>query len=285
MSAADRPDIYAYTAFRQYLSDWFDWKKAGGSRFSHRIFAKRLGSSDPSVLSNIIRGHRKLAETRIPLFAKAMELDEEETEYFTLLVRLGQAGPGEEHERAWGALTEFRFRQQGPSVDLDQLKFVSSVHFSAIRTLAECSGFQGDPVWIANQLRPRLDPDTVVEALDMLERLGWLHREAGSFVPATPTIQSAEQVDALGSYAYHRDALRHVGRVMDDLHQPEVAEQVGLFGFTMAVPESRIKDVRRMLWEVLSQTVHRVDRWEEERDRVVHVSMQLFPISEVISDE
>ncbi len=285
MTRPDRPDIYAYTAFRQYLADWFAWKKSGGTRFSHRIFAKRLGSSDPSVMSNIIKGHRNLAETRIPLFAKAMELDEDETTYFALLVRLGQAGPGEEHERAWAALVELRMRRQGPQVDVDQFKFVSNVYFSAIRTLAECRAFRPDPSWIADQLQPRLDVETVVEALETLERLGWLVTDGDSLVPATPTLQSAERVAQLGSYGYHRDSLRLVGRVMDDYHEPGVEDETGFFGFTMAIPESRIPDLRRALWEALSQTLHRVDGWKEPRDRVFQVSLQMFPLSSRVQRE
>jgi len=279
MSETERPDIYAYTAFRRYLEDWFDWKKAGSSHFSHRVFAKRLGSSDPSVLSNIIRGRRRLAETRIGLFAKAMELDEDETTYFELLVKLGQAGPGEEHERAWAALTEYRVTRQGGSVDPEQLKFLSNLYFSAIRTLAECDGFRSDPVWIARRIRPRLDPDTVVEALDLLERLGWLRREGDSFVPTTPTVQSADHVAHLGSYGYHRDSLRMVSHVMDDLHEPSVAHETGFLGFTLAIPQSRIPELRRALWEALAQTARRVDTWKEPRDRVLQVSLQMFPLS------
>lgn len=280
MTTPARPDIYAYTAFRQYLADWFGWKKAGKAPYSHRIFAKRLGSKDPSVLSNIINGHRKLAETRIPLFAKAMDLDEDETEYFTLLVRLGQAGPGEEHERAWAALTEHRVRREGPSIDPEQVRVLSNWYFAAIRTMAECVGFRPEPSWVAARLRHRVDAETAAEAIEILERLGWLNREGVHVTPATPSIQSAELVAQYGSYGFHRDILRLASRVMDDLHEPKVEEETAFLGMTLAVPESRIPDLRRMLWEALSQTLHRVDGWPDERDRVVQVSLQLYPLSE-----
>ncbi|MEN0061777.1 MAG: TIGR02147 family protein [Myxococcota bacterium] len=196
MNDPERPDVYAYTAFRQFLADWFAWKKSGKAPFSHRIFAKRLGSSDPSVLSNVIKGHRRLAETRISLFAKAMDLDPQEAEYFTLLVRLGQAGPGEEHERAWAALTQYRVERQGPSIDADQVKVISNLYFTAIRALAECEGFRPDPAWIGQHLRPAMAQEQVSEALTILERLGWLVRDGEKLMPATPRLQSAERVAA-----------------------------------------------------------------------------------------
>lgn len=283
MIDSERPDIYAYTAYRQYLSDWFAWKKQQGPPFSHRIFARRLGSKDPSVLSNIIKGHRGLAETRIPLFAKAMDLDNEETEFFGLLVKLGQAGPGEQHERAWAALTEYRVRRQGPSIVADQVKFLSNLYFSAIRTLAECDGFRNDASWIASQLRPRLDPEVVVEALDTLVRLGWLVRDGDDLSPATPTLTTAERVLQLGSYGYHRDSLRLASGVMDDMHEPDVTDETGFLGLTIAVSESRIGDLRRLIWEALVKAAHQAEEWTEPSTRVIQMSVQMFPLSESLA--
>lgn len=286
MPRPEPPDIYAYTAFRRYLADWFKWKKAAHPAFSHRLFAARLGSSDPSVLSNLVKGRRNLSETRIPGFARAMELSEDETSYFTLLVRLGQAGPGEGHEQAWAALMEHRVRRQGPKLDPDQIKVLSKIHFSAIRALAECRGFRADPRWIAQQLALDLDPETVSEALVVLTRLGWLGREATTLAPRTPVMSRAANVAAPAeSYGYHRDCQRLVGRVMDELHETSVARSVALFGFTMAVPANRLSDVRRLLWEALHKVLQRAERWTDERDRVVQVSLQLFPLTKPIQDE
>lgn len=278
MSQRNRPDVFTYTAYRGYLEDWFAWKKEEGP-FSHRIFARRIGSSDPSVLSNIIKGHRRLSEARIPRFATVLELDEDETEFFTLLVKLGHAGPGEAHERAWAALMACRVRHQGPSMFADQMRFLSNYYFPAIRTLAECEGFRDDPEWIADQLDPKLDPAIVKEALVMLERMGWLVREGQDLVPSLPQVRTDEQLLHLGSYGYHRDNLRLASSAMDRLHQPDVMEQTGFYGFSIAVPEVRLAEVRHALWESMSQTANRVGAWTEPRTRVFQVSVQLFPVS------
>lgn len=278
MSLSDRPDIFTYTAYRKYLGDWFAWRKRQ-SAFSHRIFARRLGSKDPSVLSNIIKGHRTLVEARVPLFAKAMELEDDEADHFALLVRLQHAEPGEQHERAWGALVEHRVRSQG--IEAHQVELLSNLYFSTITTLAECEGFQSDPAWIADHLRPKLDPAVVAKALELLVRLGWLARDGETLKPATRTLITDELVLDLASYGFHRDSARLANHALDHFHDNTVRAETGFFGTTIAIPESSFNELRRAVWKVLVDLAARVDeQWAGPRTKVIHLGIQMFPLSE-----
>src|SRR5690349_8932600 len=55
-------DVFDYGNFREYLVDWFEAAQRLDSRVSHRWFAQRLGSSNPSVLHNVISGRRSLTD-------------------------------------------------------------------------------------------------------------------------------------------------------------------------------------------------------------------------------
>lgn len=273
------PDLFAYTDFRDFLRDWFAHRKAANPRFSHRLFARRLGSSDPSVLSNLISGRRRLSEARIAPMAAALGLDAPEARYFELLVAFGQAEGREAQERAWASLVQHRLDQQGPGIDRDHLRYLSSWHFAAIRTLAECEHFQPDPTWIAQTLRPRIEPGQAAEALSLLERLGFLVREGDTLVPADPVLHTSEIVGRLGSYGYHRDSHHLAGQTLEHLLEPRVADETAFLGLTVAVPEHRLPQLRKLLWEAQLQVLHRCEAWTEPRDRVAQVNIQMFPIS------
>ena len=77
-------DILDYDDYRKFLTDWF----AAHPEVSHRGFMRRVGSRDPNVLLRIIKGERRLTEDRVPVFARALELDEVGTEALWLLVRI-----------------------------------------------------------------------------------------------------------------------------------------------------------------------------------------------------
>ncbi len=275
----DELDIFTYTDFRDYLRDWYRKRKERNPRFSHRMFARRLSSSDPSVLTNLISGRRRLTESRLGPFITALGLEGAPAEYFRLLVRLGQSEPGEDRERAWAALAQFRIHRDGPSVDRDQFCYLSSWHYAAVRTLAECEHFRPDPAWIAESLRPRIEVEQAAEALTLLERLGYLVWRGERLLPADPVLHSSEIVGRLGSYGYHRDSHRIAGDVMHRLLQRQVADETAFIGFTLAIPEHRLAELRTLLWEAQLQVLHRCEAWEGPRDRIAQVCIQMFPLS------
>lgn len=111
------PNVFDHVNFREYLDQWLRARKAASPRFGYRAFAAKVGSRDPSLLTNIIRGRRPLADDRLDAFVRVIGLEGDSAEYFRLLVRFGQAGDAAARERARAALTELRGRSTGSALD------------------------------------------------------------------------------------------------------------------------------------------------------------------------
>ena len=58
----ERPSVFASLDHRQYLADWFAWKKEANPRFSHRAFARMAGQKSPSLALSVIAGRRNLTD-------------------------------------------------------------------------------------------------------------------------------------------------------------------------------------------------------------------------------
>ncbi|MEZ4240562.1 MAG: TIGR02147 family protein [Myxococcota bacterium] len=274
-------NVFDYGDFRTYLNDWFAAKKEANPRYSHRLFARRVGSSNPSLLVNITSGRRNLTPDLVDAFVSALGLEDDAATYFRLLVRFGQATDAEDRERAWGGITELRSRLRDPEVDSSRFLYLSDRIYPAIVALAQCAGFRPDPAWVAAQLRPPIPVERAEEALGFLQRIGFLVPEGDTLVPAEPVLHTTPNVALLGSYGYHKQTHDLAGALMERLWEQGsgVAAETAFLGLTVAVPEERLGELRRLLWEAQVQVAHQARAWQDESDRVVQVTIQMYPVS------
>lgn len=191
------PDLYTYLDYRKYLRGWFDARKAGNPRFSHRAFARRAGQSSPSLLLHVIAHKRNLTPLTTESFAKAMELKGEDAEFFHGLVSFDQAETLDERNRAWERIRAARRFREARRLEGDGVEYLSRWFYAAIRELATCEAIRPDPVWIAETLRPSITAEQAQQALDLLLSLGLLRAEPdGSVVPAEASVVTPHEVAA-----------------------------------------------------------------------------------------
>jgi uncharacterized protein (TIGR02147 family) len=280
------PDLYEYADYRRYLSDWFEARKAADPDCSHRWFARRLNVTDPSVLHNILSHRRRLTNDRIDAFAKALELAGDDAAYFRALVEFGQAKNADTRNKAFGVLAELRSRHLPPEVDPARFSFLHSWVVPAIRELARLPHFREDAAWIATQLDPPVTAVEAARALALVERLGFLRREEGKLVAADPMLRTTETVATLASYPYHRDAHTLGARALQRVHDSgqRATSETGFVGCTLSVPNSRLPELRAQLYEMASKLAHLTENWADEADRVVQVSINLFPVTRAPDD-
>ena len=75
------PHLQNYLDYKDFLRDWFDWKKEVSPRFSHRAFARRMGQSSPSIGVDLVAGRRRITPALQEPLCKALKLKAEERRY------------------------------------------------------------------------------------------------------------------------------------------------------------------------------------------------------------
>ncbi len=293
------PSVFDYADFRIYLGHWFDYKKRVNPRFSHRLFARLVGTRDPSVLAHVIAGRRDLPGPRVAEFCRVMELDETEAVYFGLLVRLGQARDDDERRRAWAAMANVRAELRGPTSNAVHSR--RSWVLSAIGVLAECPGFRSDPVWIAETLDPPISAQEAAEALERMREVGLLVETPAGLRPADATRQSEPQTaipfDETVQIESHRLLVRTVDRIQNE--DPQLLWDTAFLHFSVAIPAGRVREFREVLFELQNQAMFAAEalgaritaegplappRESElpDADRVYFVNVTAFPVSRKI---
>ncbi|MEN0068138.1 MAG: TIGR02147 family protein [Myxococcota bacterium] len=269
------PSPYDFLDYRMFLSAWFKAKKESNSNFSHRLFARRCGIKNPSLLLHVIERRRNLTESTTAAFVKGMGLKPQEAAFFRRLVDLDQAKSTEGRNQAWDQISATRRFREARRIDHDAFEYLSGWTLPAIRELAHRPDFKSDPAWVADQLRPRITVAQARKALDMLVRLGLLIEQENTLAPVDASVTTAPVVSRLAVANYHRDVLARAGEAIDRFPRTERH----LIAITVGVPDSLVSVLKDEANRFLERMMHLCDDHDAPPDRVMQMNLQLFPVS------
>jgi uncharacterized protein (TIGR02147 family) len=269
-------DIFEHHDYRRFLAAWFEARKVANPRLSHRWFARKLGTTDPSALHNIVTGRRRIGRDRVKKLIEIIELDEEEARYFEHMVAFDQSDDAEEQARALAAMRALRAGVR-PVLDDEFIEVMSSVRYMAVREMARFADFQADPAWIAPRMVPPLSVGEVTDVLDRLMRLGLLVQgDDGRWGASTAAVQTPMAVPSYGSLPFHRDCDELGRQALAGL--PANEAETSFTGHTLSLPAAKLPELRRLLWQAFHEIAQRTDAMPDP-DCVVQLNVRMFPLT------
>ena len=270
------PSVFDTLSHREFLRDWFAWKKSTNPRYSHRLFARAAGQSSPSLLLNVIKGRRNLTDDTVAAFCGAMQLPAADAAFFRLLWVFDAANTAEERNAAWRRIAASRHFRQSRHVQGEAFRYLSTWYLPAIRELATCPGFRADARWIARTLRPRIREREAAAALRTLQDLGMLRvHDDGTATVEDVSLATPHEVAGLAVHNYHREMLDRAREGIETM-QPEERH---LAAITVAVPRSLMPELKREIGRFLEDMLERCDSAELDPEQVVQLGVQLTPLS------
>ncbi|MGM0557870.1 MAG: TIGR02147 family protein [Myxococcota bacterium] len=274
------PDIFEYLDYREFLRDYYEAGKEHSSSFSYRYFARKAGISSPSFLRHVIRGERNLGDT-VANFSKAIGFDEEEAEFFGLLVDFNQAETDAEKNRAFEKVAASRRFRNARRIDRGMFEYLSHWYYPAIREMAARPDFSEDPAWIAEELMPSISEAQAAEALEELLELGLLERNAaGEVVRGDPSLTTEHEVRSLAIANYHRQMLERAGDTIEKVPR----EARDLAAMTVCISRESIAELKRRVHDFREILFEYCDR-DENPEVVFQINTQLFPLSQLPDTE
>ena len=185
--------IYEFLDPIEFINRQFSLKKEVNPRFSLRSYAKLLGYENPSLLSSVLKGERKLGPELAEKIAQQLNLSSAEQKYFQLLILIKYAKNPTERmmytdmlETSGPELVKTEF-----SVSIDSFRFIEDWYHTAILEMIELKDFRYDLGVIARRLGRGLNRELVENAINRLIRLElveesktkrFLKRKEGTFV-------------------------------------------------------------------------------------------------------
>ncbi len=272
------PNIFQYLDFRHFLKDYYREKKARkGSAFSYRSFSRDAGFNSPNFLQLVMEGKRNLSTDGIARFAKALQLNKEETRFFTHLVKFNQAKTDAERNRWYKQLAQSRKYREIKEIERAQFEYYSRWYYAALRELVLLPDFTEDPEWIGDNLNPKITPKEAIEAINLLLRLGFLTRnEQGDLIQTERNLTTAREVASLAVANYHRQMLQ---RAADSIERTHYAHR-DVSSLTVAISEEKFTEAKRRIQE-FRRELNVLLSDDKQTDAVYQINFQMFNLTEV----
>lgn len=272
----ERPSVFEFVDHRAYLGAYYEAEKTRRPAFSYRYFARRAGQSSPNFLKLVIEGKRNLGKESIPAFAKALDLDAEETQFFGDLVAFNQATTTEEKNRYFVRIAASRNFRKARRIEGELFDYLSHWFIPAVRELAARPDFRDDPKWIASQLRPTVTQKEAAQAMKVLLGLGLLvRREDGGIERGEPSWTTGHEVTSFAVVNYHRQMLERASDAIGSVPQAER----NVNSLVVCVGPETVPEIKRRMQAFHEELLALCDA-DKSPEMVYQIGMQCFPLSQ-----
>jgi uncharacterized protein (TIGR02147 family) len=273
-SSAERPDVYGYHDYLEFLRDWLAFRKASQPGFSMRILAKE---SELAVgfLPMVLAGKRVLSGKALAKIAPVLGLGRQERIYFELLVTLGTSSSQKVRLDALDRMKRFKAYQRSNPRELEVYQYLRNWYYVAIREMAALPGFRAEADWIQKRLRVPVALLEVKAALDFLLERGFIERATGgTFLLAEKPLECFGGVFQLGIGHFHGQVLELAIKSIQDTPSAERS----ILGHTVAIDVRELDKAKEILRRALKE-IQELGVAQESPDSVYHLEMALFPLT------
>ena len=280
MAGMDKPDIFQYVDYRRFLKDMYLYKKSRNPSFSENafVFSAGFGKNSRGYLGLVVKNKRNLTPKSITGFARAMDLNPEESLYFENMVHFNQVDNEADKVHFFELMKK---DVKGRDVKVFQVmehqsRYLNEWHLSVLRELIELKDFEENPEWIMNRLGGTISLEKVMEGINDLIGLGFVVRNAeGKLVNADgPILLEVTSPTLRNSMTLQKHFALKAVDAMENLPQEKRCAQL----ITLSIPKSRFEDLRHEM-RVFAQQILQKYSMGPTNEEVVQMGMQLIQVT------
>jgi len=275
-------NIFDYTDYREYLSDFYSFQKKKTKFFSYRYFAKKIGINSIGLYKDVVEGRQHIGKTMIFKFSAAMGHTKKEADYFENMVNFNDAKTIEERKLFFARM----LASQGPKakiIEVSKYEYYSKWYYSAVRALLSGGRFKDFPEdhkIIAKTLNPQIRVDQAKKAIVILEKLGFIVKNENGFFNVvdsaitTGTVKPDKNVATLNVVNFQKEMLKLAAEAFDRFP----TGQSNMSTLTISISSETFAHIKEEL-SALRNKIAVMAENEPTADRIYQFNMQLFPMS------
>lgn len=268
-------DIFDYLDYRAFLRASLACEKAQGRLSGLREVASQLGLRSAGHVSWILQGRRNLMPRLVPAVARMLGLSESEAAYLWLLVQHDDAKIPEERRLLMARIARLqasRTRSLAPG----KISYWSSWRNAVVREMVAVATFsRADAARLGARLQPPATAEEVRDALDLLEDLELVERDAQGIYRRTESILTAGE-------NWSQEAIRGFQDSILDLSRRALREipreERDISTVTFSASPERFHKIRTRIRE-MRQEILALVRTDPDPSAVYHLAVGLFPAS------
>ncbi len=269
-SAVERPEIFSYLNYRQFLDDFVLYLRAM-KLYSARKFALVVGFKSPSYLKMIIDGHRNIGTEVVARLAGALNLKKDEVAFFEKLVLFNQTENMDLKDRAYEDLLTFRKFRSVHAIEAAQYEFYSRWYLPIVFEAAGYLDWTSQKAEFAQRLQ--ISIPEVDRSLEILEKLGLVERRQKTILKKDISLETDPEASHLYIRNFHREMMTQALKKVDTIPQ----DQRDLQGLTIALSEEEAKEFKKMMYNFIAK-MNKKFSGSVRPKKIYQLSTQFFPI-------
>lgn len=267
--------VYGYTNFRQYLKDYYEFRKDSQRGYSFRAFSKTAGFTSPNILKLVIDGERNISPEATQKFIKALNLKGQMADYFATLVKMNQAKSDTDKEYYFSILQKLTPQAKKRDLNAESHKYLSHWLYPVIREMTALKEFRDDPYWISRRIYGKASINEITQAVQFLHQEGFLEKVDGKTVMKDNMVLSSDEVRSLSIRNYHRQMLEQAKESLESI--PVEEREFGAVTFT--IPESAINELKYKLKQFRRELHTWAMQVSEDKggELIIQYNAQMYP--------
>ncbi|MBF0432556.1 MAG: TIGR02147 family protein [Fibrobacteria bacterium] len=277
---AQKPDIFLYLGYRDYLRDIYYWKKQHEKGFSYRKFSCQAGVSSPNFLERLITGKRNLLPATAKKISRALSHSPEECEYFRNMVLFDQSVITKEKVKYFKVMNQLRKPYNIDPLADCKMEHYQHWYFMAIRHLLCAYPFNPSAKYayriLGSMLSPPVSEKEARRAVKVLKKLGLVEKRPDGTIGITEKyLSTGDEVGNLLVKHFHEVMLKKAGECMDRFP----AEQRDVSSLTVCVSDEMFSLIKQEFQLFRKRLVEKIKSDTDPRN-VYQINFQLFPLSD-----
>ncbi|MGE3760438.1 MAG: TIGR02147 family protein [Pseudobdellovibrionaceae bacterium] len=269
--------IFDFKDACEFLNYEFGIKQLKNSRFSLRAWSRQLGYENPSFVSQVLKGKRRLKIELAKKFAGSLKLTGPAKKYFEVLVLLKNSKEMDEKKIYLEILESLRPENTYPSrsLNIEDFRLIADWHHIAFMEMLGLKDFQNHPEWVFERLGRSVSIPDIKKAIQRLHKLKLIQISSDGKI--TRTKQAALILENnLPSEAvryFHKQMLEKVVTVIET----QLPSERDLRGTTLSF---EMKDYERVqaIIKKAHQDINNLSA-NGQGEEIMHFSTQFFKLT------
>lgn len=275
-----RPSIFDFSDYREFLIKYSEYKKSQNHRWSYQSWALKMGLKNNTSILKILNGQREAGKEIQSKIAVYFSFNPDEEKYFASLVTLSKSKNDPTKSSVIRDTIKKKFNIV-TRLTIDDKIFSALSHWihTTIRQCTKIKNFDYSVENLKNNLIADLPSYKIENSVNTLKDLGLIHID----VDNDKTIWTKKDVglattDDLRSESiqnYHQNIL-----ALTKLALEEVPVELRDFSaITLAVKSTDLPRAKKFLREMEDDFCEKFDVKNNDGDQVYQLNVQLFPIT------
>lgn len=268
----NKPQIYAFLDYREYLKALYTFKKSTEKSFSFAKWALRGNFKSRSFLRLVMMGKRNLTNDSLTKVLNILDLNKTQSHYFSLLVQYNQSSSYQSREYFFKKLMSIRGSKENKIVQ-NTYHYLANFQSPRVQLLLNRKTIRKDIKSLSHFLN--ISESKTKDILENLKELGLAKETLGHWDAIETVIDIEDDYGNLALQSFHKKSLEEAISAIE-MDPTKRNFQAAILSLDTESFESLKKETHEFLGLLIEKYKHEKPKTE----KIYQININLIPVSE-----